>query len=208
MSDGIFITFEGTDGVGKSTQIKFIYNYLIEKGYDVLLTREPGGCPISEKIRNVILDIDNSNMVPECEALLYAAARAQHMKEVILPAIAEGKIVICDRFYDSSIAYQAYGRGLGEDMIRAINEPALYGRLPDATILLSIPPQDAFLRKHGNKDDRIELSGEEFFDRAYYGFMESAKKEPSRIHVIDASAGKEETHKKILKLINELLNIN
>ena len=208
MKKGLFITFEGTDGVGKSTQLRLCSEYLASQGYDVVVTREPGGCKISEQIRSIILDIENGSMSAQCEALLYAAARAQHMSEVILPALAEGKIIICDRFYDSSVAYQGFGRMLGKDMIRDINKPAMFGQLPDLTILLSLSPEKAFDRKHGEKDDRIETSGDDFFKRVYEGFADAAQAEPERICVIDAGGEKEATHAKVRTAIDRLLDEN
>ena len=206
MKKGLFITFEGTDGVGKSTQLRLCSQYLADKGHDVIVTREPGGCKISEQIRAIILDKENGAMSAECEALLYAAARAQHMREVILPAIREGKTIICDRFYDSSIAYQGFGRMLGKELVRDINKPALLGCLPDLTILLSLPPDKAFERKHGEKDDRIETSGDDFFRRVYEGFIQAAEAEPDRICLIEADGEKDETFAKVCSAIDKLLS--
>ena len=203
MKKGLFITFEGTDGVGKSTQLRLCEQYLIEKGHDIIITREPGGCDISEQIRAVILDKKNIAMSPECEALLYAAARAQHMSEVILPALEAGKTVICDRFYDSSMAYQGFGRMLGEELVSSVNEPALYGRLPDLTILLSLPPEKAFERKHGEHDDRIEISGDAFFERVYKGFNKIAADNPDRVCLIEATGSIEETFRAIKQVLKQ-----
>ena len=138
---GKFITVEGTDGSGKSTQLKLLMDYLGTKNCDVVFTREPGGTEISEKIRDVILDINNKEMTDMTEALLYAAARAQHVQQKIIPAINEGKVVICDRFVDSSIAYQGAARGLGTDNIMQINSFALNGIMPDLTLFFDLPPE-------------------------------------------------------------------
>ncbi|MBO8433846.1 MAG: dTMP kinase, partial [Tyzzerella sp.] len=135
---GLFITIEGTDGAGKSTQIELLKKYLEDRGKDVLVTREPGGTPISEKIRDIILDRENSEMSSITEALLYASSRAQHVSEKIKPALAEGKIVICDRFVDSSIAYQSVARGLSTKLIEDINKYAVDGLTPDITLYLSL----------------------------------------------------------------------
>lgn len=204
MPKACFITFEGTDGVGKSTQIRFVQEYLEQRGIDVVLTREPGGCSISEQIRQVLLSKENAEMCPECEALLYAAARAQHMKEVILPAIESGKTVICDRFYDSSMAYQGWGRNLGAETVERINETALFGKLPDLTVLLALPPAAAFERKRGEHDDRMEESGDAFFERAYEGFCQMAQRYPERVRSVDAHGSIEEIRLMIQKLIDEL----
>ena len=138
---GTFITIEGTDGTGKSTQIALLAEFLRQKGLPVVLTREPGGTPIGEKIRQILLDVENGDMTPSTEALLYAASRAQHVSQTIRPALEAGAVVICDRFYDSSVVYQAYGRGLGEAMVQSINQWALDGLEPDCTLLFTLPPK-------------------------------------------------------------------
>ena len=202
MKKGKFITFEGCEGSGKSTQIALIKKYLDENKIDYIFTREPGGTNISEKIRSVILDINNSEMSDECEALLYAAARAQLINEKILPALNEGKLVFCDRYLDSSMAYQAYARGLGEDFIKNINAYAINHCYPDYTIFLNISPEKAFARKGGmDKDDRLEQSGFEFHTRVYEGYLKILEKEGDRFISIDPSGTVNETHQKI---VNEL----
>ena len=154
---GKFITFEGCEGSGKSTQVAMFREYLEKNGIDYVFTREPGGTEIAEKIRGIILDVKNAEMTDECEALLYSAARAQHIKEKIIPALNEGKLVLCDRYIDSSYAYQAYARGLGIDFIKKINSYAVDNCMPDYTVFLNISSTDAFLRKGGqDKDDRLE----------------------------------------------------
>ena len=157
MREGYFISFEGGDGSGKSTQIQILREFLEERGYDVILTREPGGTPISEKIRSIILDKANSEMDDMTEALLYAAARAQLVSQVIRPALEEGKVVICDRFVDSSMAYQAYARGLG-DSVKTINAFAVGDCMPDLTILLKVNPQVGSSRIGNRERDSIELA--------------------------------------------------
>ncbi len=185
---GMFITLEGSDGTGKSTQIALLKQYLERRGYEIVLSREPGGCPISERIREVILSLDSRGMSAECEALLYAASRVEHVREVIEPALNCGKIVICDRFLDSSLAYQAYGRELGEDFIRQINGPAVRRVFPDLTLLLELDRADARRRmEKGAPLDRLEIEREDFFARVQAGYQALAAAEPERIARIDAS---------------------
>ena len=146
---GKFITYEGCDGCGKSTQLKMLSDYLTQKGVEHIFTREPGGGKISEAIREILLNGKNTEMTDECEALLYAAARVQHLHDRVEPALAQGKLVICDRYVDSSIAYQAYGRNLGRDFIEKINAYALENYLPDVTLFIDLTPEAAFARKKG-----------------------------------------------------------
>ncbi len=196
---GKFITFEGCEGSGKSTQVALIKKYLEENNIAYDFTREPGGTAISEKIRSIILDINNSEMTYECEALLYASSRAQLVKERILPALNEGKLVFCDRYIDSSMAYQAYARGLGEDFLRKINSYAIENCYPDYTIFLNISPVDAFKRKGGmDKDDRLEQSGLEFHNKVYEGYLKILNSESDRFISIVPSGSVEETHGKII----------
>lgn len=201
---GKFITFEGCEGVGKSRQIKLLEEYLIEHGINYYLTREPGGTEVSEQIRKVILDGKNSTMTDECEALLYAAARVQLLSEVIKQKLDSGVLVICDRYIDSSLAYQGYARGLGYDFITDINSYAIKNFTPDYTLFLDLPPEKAFLRKGGvDKNDRLELSGIEFHNKVYNGYKELAKKFSDRFIVIDASGEKPQTHAKIINALKE-----
>ncbi|MDY5607357.1 MAG: dTMP kinase [Lentihominibacter sp.] len=186
MREGYFISFEGGDGSGKSTQIQILREFLEERGYDVILTREPGGTPISEKIRSIILDKANSEMDDMTEALLYAAARAQLVSQVIRPALEEGKVVICDRFVDSSMAYQAYARGLG-DSVKTINAFAVGDCLPDLTILLKVNPQVGSSRIGNRERDRIELASSDFHKKVYEGYLQLEKLYPERIVGIDAA---------------------
>ncbi len=203
---GILISFEGTDGCGKSTQIRFLADYLTEKGYQVVVSREPGGSRIGENIRNILLSDENSEMDSLCELFLYEAARAQHMAEIVEPALKENKIVILDRFVDSSYAYQGAGRQLGEDNVDTINRIAVKNRMPDITFLLEISPKEAFKRKGGRDEhDRIELSGDDFFARVRKGFASAAEKYPERIVKIDASGTRGVTHNKIKTHIDKLL---
>lgn len=186
MREGYFISFEGGDGSGKSTQIQILREFLEERGYDVILTREPGGTPISEKIRSIILDKANSEMDDMTEALLYAAARAQLVSQIIRPALEEGKVVICDRFVDSSLAYQAYARGLG-DSVKTINAFAVGDCMPDLTILLKVNPQVGSSRIGNRERDRIELASSDFHKKVYEGYLQLEKLYPERIVGIDAA---------------------
>ena len=197
------ISFEGTDGCGKSTQMKKLAEYLKRRGYEVVSTREPGGCPISERIREVILSLDSKGMTAECEALLYAAARVEHVRSVILPALKSGKIVLCDRFLDSSIAYQAYGRELGEDFIRQINKAATDLIMPDRTLMFDIERETAKARMaQGAPLDRLELEKEDFFTRVSRAYDRIAQAEPQRIVRIDSGRSIEEVFEDVLAAVN------
>lgn len=186
MRTGKFITFEGCDGCGKSTQLRMLSEYLTKIGAPHIFTREPGGGKISEAIREILLSGKNMEMTDECEALLYAAARVQHLHDRVQPALDEGKLVICDRYVDSSLAYQAYGRNLGEKFIRQINAYALEAYCPDVTVFIDLTPEEAFERKHGaDQNDRLEKAGLQFHKRVYEGFCAVAKAEPDRYVVVD-----------------------
>ena len=199
---GKFITIEGCEGSGKTRQINMLRDRLESLGVDYVATREPGGTGISEKIRNILLDGKNREMDDVCEALLYAAARVQHINEVILPALKEGKLVICDRYIDSSFAYQGYARGLGYGFIREINRFAIERCMPDATVFLNLSPEDAFKRKGGaDAGDRVEMSGKQFHDKVYSGYLELVKMFPERIIDVDCRGTKEETSDKIFSAL-------
>lgn len=204
MKRGLFITFEGPDGSGKSTQIKLMEEYLKASGHDTLLTREPGGTEISEKIRQIILDTNNTEMSHMTEALLYAASRAQHVDQVIRPALEAGKTVICDRFVDSSIVYQGFGRKLGES-VEVINEYAIGDCMPDITILLMINPSIGISRASDGKPDRIESESISYHEAVYEAYLALMKKFPERIFGVDASGTIESIHEEIRNKINELL---
>jgi dTMP kinase len=196
---GKFITFEGCEGVGKSRQIRYLEEYLQKNNIKYYLTREPGGTSVSEQIRNVILDGKNVAMTDECEALLYAAARVQLLKEEIAPRLERGELVLCDRYIDSSLAYQGYARGLGVDFVEKINDFAIKNFLPDYTVFLCLPPEEAFKRKGGaDRSDRLELSGIEFHKKVFNGYLDLSKKYSDRFLVIDASGEKHETHAKVI----------
>ena len=201
---GKFITFEGCDGCGKSTQLKLFSEYLTEQGVAHIFTREPGGGKISEAIREILLNGKNAEMTDECEALLYAAARAQHLADRVAPALNEGKLVICDRYVDSSFAYQAYGRNLGTEFIGKINAFALENFLPDATVFIDLTPEEAFLRKHGaDENDRLEQAGMAFHNRVYQGFDEMAKANPDRFIRVDGRQTPEAIFAEILRKLKK-----
>ena len=186
-SRGLFITVEGIDGCGKSTQARLIAAALEAAGHDVLRLREPGGVKISEQIRAILLDPANAEMGDVCELLLYEAARAQLVHQVIRPALAAGKTVVCDRFYDSTTAYQAFADGLDRNMVSQANELAVDGCRPDLTLVFDLPVEDALRRRSGREaEDRLELKGLEFQERVAAGFRAVAADEPGRVKLIDA----------------------
>lgn len=186
-SRGLFITVEGIDGCGKSTQARLIAAALEAAGHDVLRLREPGGVKISEQIRAILLDPANAEMGDVCELLLYEAARAQLVHQVIRPALAAGKTVVCDRFYDSTTAYQAFADGLDRNMVSQANELAVDGCRPDLTLVFDLPVEDALRRRSGREaEDRLELKGMEFQERVAAGFRAVAADEPDRAKLIDA----------------------
>lgn len=186
-SQGLFITVEGIDGCGKSTQARLIAAALEAAGHDVLRLREPGGVKISEQIREILLDPANAEMGDVCELLLYEAARAQLVHQVIRPALAAGKTVVCDRFYDSTTAYQAFADGLDRNMVSQANELAVDGCRPDLTLVFDLPVEDALRRRSGREaEDRLELKGLEFQERVAAGFRAVAADEPDRVKLIDA----------------------
>lgn len=191
----MFITFEGCEGVGKSTQIKFLQEYLESTNQDSLFLREPGGTEISEKIRNIILDINNTDLSPETEALLYASSRAQLLREKIIPALENNKLVFCDRYIDSSIAYQAYARNLGVDFIKKINSFAL-SYMPDYTIFIDLPPENSF--RTVKTIDRLEQESIDFHANVYKGFCEIGKADPKRFIFIKPDDDKHKTSKLII----------
>lgn len=206
LKQGLMISFEGIDGCGKSTQISFAEEFLRGQGYDVIRTREPGGCEISEKIRKIILDVNNVGMNLHTEALLYAAARAQLVEEVIRPALKAGKIVLCDRFVDSSVAYQGVARGIGMDTILQYNAYATNTCMPDHTFYLDFTPEAARMRMSGRAEhDRMEVETLEFFDKVYQGYEKLCAKFPQRYHRIDVSGTKFETRELIRRELREIL---
>ena len=201
MSKGLFITFEGGDGCGKTTQIKLLDEYLRGKGYQTILTREPGAKGLGEKIREILLNYDGE-VSPRCESFLFLADRAQNIDCIVKPALAEGKIVICDRHTDSSVAYQGYGRGLDIDRIKKLNALATDGLVPDLTIVLDVDVETSQARV-GSEKDRMESAGVEFFERVRNGYLEIAKLEPERVKVVDSKQSIEDIHRQILELIKK-----
>lgn len=203
---GVFITFEGIDGCGKSTQTSMCRTWLEELGRTVLLVREPGGTKIGERIRELLLDKKNSSMAPLTELFLFEAARAQIVEEVIKPALSEGKIVICDRFFDSSYAYQGCARGLGPEMVSRLNMDATGGLAPDITFFLDISVEGAIKRRNvrGEEKDRIESAGDAFQEKVRQGFIRAAS-EDGRIVTVDASLSPDEIFAQIREKIEALI---
>lgn len=207
----MFITAEGVEGCGKTTVLKMIYDYLIENGLNVLLTREPGGVKISEQIRSIILNKENTNLDDRSEALLFAASRRQLLVEKIYPALKENKIVLCDRYVDSSLAYQGGGKNLGVDEVLNINLFATNNTLPDLTLLFDIKPELGLERIKQNSDrevNRLDLEKIEFYNKVRNTFLELAKKYPERYVVIDASKSLDEVYTKTLKIVIDKINEN
>lgn len=210
MKKGFFITFEGGEGAGKSIQVEILTSHLHEDGYDVKVTREPGGTRIGEQIRTITHSQDNVDLHATTEAYLMAAARAQHVEQVIFPALKAGNIVVCDRFVDSSIAYQGYGRKLGSEVIAKLNDLAINGAKPDLTILLDVPIEIGMRRrkKSQKSSDRLDLQQKEFYERVHKGYQELAIKNPKQYVVIDASRTIVEVASEIWKVVKEKIKKN
>ncbi len=204
MSNGFFIAFEGGEGAGKSTHSKRLAEHLVSLGHDVVVTREPGGTPTAEKIRNVLLDPEVTDLPNQAEALLFAAARADHAWNKIRPALLRGAIVICDRYIDSSAAYQGGGRGLGVDFVREISEWATGALLPDFTIYMEVPLEDSGNRMDG--EDRMEIQSREFHRVVHDTFAEIAASNPRPHAVIDATKPKEDVAAEIRTIIDQAMS--
>ncbi len=210
---GFFITFEGPEGAGKSSQIKLLETALSGQGFTVVTTREPGGTPLAEQIRDVVKHYNGPETVlPETELLLFAAARAQHVRQVILPALAAGKVVLCDRFCDSTEAYQGAGRALDLDFLRTLNRFAAAGRMPDLTILLDLPPeiglaraQSRGLAQGGGSGDRLEAERLDFHRRVRDAYLAIARREPERVRIFDATLELNGLHRAIAKAVANAL---
>lgn len=205
---GYFITLEGGEGAGKTSMLQPLEQALTEKGFSVLATREPGGIEIAEKIRHIILDPEHKAMDPRTEALLYAAARRQHLMEKVLPALKQGKIVLCDRFIDSSLAYQGYARGLGIEEVFAINQFAIQNCMPDLTLFFDIEPKEGLERISANKDrerNRLDLEALYFHEQVYEAYQLLVKKFPERIQVIDAVQSMEQVKTQVMNKINDFI---
>lgn len=204
MSKGMFITIEGGEGAGKTTLIRLLAAELEAQGLPVMTTREPGGIPIAEKIREVILDTSHTSMDGRTEALLYAAARRQHLVEKVVPALDAGQWVICDRFIDSSLAYQGYARGLGMETVREINRYAIESWMPDITLYLDIPPELGLARIAASSQrevNRLDLEKESFHRKVRQGYLLLLEQEPERIVMLDASGEPEEILKEACRVI-------
>jgi dTMP kinase len=204
MKRGVLIAFEGVEGSGKTTQAELLYEFLKDKNYNCLFTREPGGTPIGERIREILLDPHSTPMHPKTELLLYLASRAQHTYDKIMPALKEGFIVICDRFTDSSFAYQGAARGLGLKPVSRLNKFACAGIKPDLTILVDLPVSEGFKRQQG-EPDRLEKEGSSFHEQVREGFLALSRRAPGRIKVFDGRKDKETLHREIREKVADFL---
>ncbi len=202
MKKGLFITFEGADGCGKTTQLKLAAEYLQNKGEIVIVTREPGAKGLGEKLRDILLNYDGV-VSDRCESFLFLADRAQHIDTIVTPAVESGKIVLCDRHIDSTVAYQGYGRGQDIEQINKLNMIATGNRKPDLTIVFDVDVETSMARV-GAEKDRMESAGREFFNRVRFGYLEIAKQEPERVRVLDATKTIEDVQKDVIKLIDSL----
>ncbi len=211
MKKGIFITFEGGEGCGKSSHIKSLAEYFAGLGRECIITREPGGTPLSERIRDLLLDPDKGRgMSSRAELLLFEAARAQHVDELILPALAEGKVVLCDRFADSSAAYQGAARRLGDGAVEWLNAFAVASAMPDLTILLDLPAKDGLARanaRDANSPDRMGAEKTAFYEAVRGAFLKIATLNPDRVAVVDSSGTKGETFAKILETVKAKFDV-
>jgi dTMP kinase len=203
----MFITFEGIDASGKTTQIKLFEKYLTEQKFKVIVVREPGGTKLSEEIRNILLSKENFNMVKECEIFLFSASRAQLVREVIIPKLKEGFIVISDRFHDSTTAYQGTGRDISLEDVYVIHRIAIDNCVPDLTFFIDIPFEESIRRKKisNQTPDRIESMGKEFFERVRNGYLQIQKREPDRFKIINGMRSPEEIQKEIIQIFNDKL---
>ena len=202
MKKGLFITFEGPDGCGKTTQMKLLAEYFEKKGKEVVLTREPGGKGLGEKVREILLNYDGE-VSDRCESFLFLADRAQNIDIIVNPAVKEGKIVLCDRHIDSTVAYQGYGRGLNIDRINMLNNLATNGKKPDLTLVFDVDVETS-MKRVGKEKDRMESAGIDFHNRVRKGYLELAKQEPKRIKVLDATKSIEEIHKDVINILAEV----
>ena len=198
---GLFITFEGADGCGKTTQLNLLAEYLIAQGKDVVITREPGSKGLGVKLREILLNYDGE-VAPECESFLFLADRAQHIATIVKPAIEAGKIVLCDRHTDSTVAYQGYGRGLDLDRINYLNKIATNGIKPDLTLVFDVDIKTS-MKRVGTEKDRMESGGDIFFNKVRNGYLEIAKLEPERVKVLDAARSIEEVFENVKKIISK-----
>ena len=206
MRKGLFITFEGIEGCGKSTQARMLKEFLKKKDKRVFLTREPGGPKIAEEIREMLLSVANKEMLPETEVLLYMASRSQHTGEWIIPELEKGKIVISDRYYDSTFAYQGAARKIDGKLIDIIRRYATFGLVPDITFLVDLPEEIGLSRILAKDADRLEQESMEFHKRVREGFLDLAKKEPNRFKVLDGKKNIKELHSEVISIIDKELN--
>ena len=204
MNRGLFITFEGVDGCGKSTQIELLSKYLKENNFEVVITREPGGKGLGEKLREILLNYDGE-VSDRCESFLFLADRAQNIDTIVNPAVNSGKIVLCDRHTDSTVAYQGYGRGLDIDTINHLNNLATNNKKPDLTFIFDIDTETS-MKRVGKNQDRMESAGIEFQNRVRKGYLELAQIESERVKVIDATKTIEEIHEEVLEIIKKILH--
>lgn len=202
MTQGLFITFEGPDGCGKTTQMNLLANYFENIGKKVVLTREPGGKGLGEKVREILLNYEG-DVSDRCESFLFLADRAQNIDIIVPPAIQRGEIVLCDRHIDSTVAYQGYGRGLDIKEINMLNNLATNGKKPDLTFVFDVDVETS-MKRVGKEKDRMESAGIDFHNRVRNGYLELAKQEPERIKVIDATKTIEEIHQKVVEIIKTL----
>lgn len=206
MKKSLFITFEGIEGCGKSTQARMLKEFLIKEGKSVFLTREPGGPKIAEKIREILLSVENKEMLPQTEVLLYMAARSQHTGEWIIPELEKGKIVISDRYYDSTFAYQGAARKIDGKLIDTIRRYATFGLVPDITFLVDLPEEIGLSRILAKDADRLEQESMKFHKKVREGFLDLANKEPERFVVLDGNKSIKEIHEDVISIILKELN--
>ncbi len=206
MENKLFITFEGIEGCGKSTQARMLKEFLIKEGKSVFLTREPGGPKIAEDIREMLLSVNNKEMLPQTEVLLYMASRSQHTGEWIIPELEKGKIVISDRYYDSTFAYQGAARKIDGKLIDTIRRYATFGLVPDITFLVDLPEEIGLSRILKKDADRLEQESMEFHKRVREGFLDLAKKEPERFVVLDGRKSIDEIHQDVINVLNKELD--
>ena len=204
---GVFVTFEGVDGAGKTTQCSLLCDALRSAGYEVVRLREPGGTPLGERVRSLLLDPQSQAMDPTCELFLFEAARAQLVAQVVRPALDRGAVVVSDRFFDSTYAYQGFARGLGGDTVRAVNAVACGGLAPDRTLLLDLEPGEAFGRAVCEGADRMEREGAAFQGSVRAGFLEVARAEPERVRVVDARGGVSEVWGRVRRELADLFDL-
>lgn len=202
MTQGLFITFEGPDGCGKTTQMNLLAQYFEKKGKKVVLTREPGGKGLGEKVREILLNY-NGEVSDRCESFLFLADRAQNIDIIVKPAVEQGKIVLCDRHIDSTVAYQGYGRGLDINEINILNNLATGGKKPDLTLVFDVDVETS-MKRVGKEKDRMESAGIDFHNRVRNGYLELATQEPDRIKVLDATKTIEEIHEKVVEIVEKL----